>query len=128
LPPPPHDSTTDEDQRAIFFSAKWFFPKMLRLGSLMKDPAFAEEQEWRLVGGLKLPHVIPEYRVRGSIVVPHRVVKLDVAEAIDQVIEGIVVGPGLDGQQADIGLFFLKQAAKIGHIPHRLSSVPFRSQ
>jgi Protein of unknown function (DUF2971) len=126
-PSDPKYSPAGIGEKAVYFSAWWFFPKMLRIGSLVKDPAFHEEQEWRMVGGLYTPHIVPEYRIRGQIIVPHCVVRLDDEKSISEVIQEIIIGPGIDLQQAEIGLTFLKQSTGTGFISHRSSAVPFRS-
>lgn len=117
-----------EDERVVRFTSTWFFPKMLRLGSLLKDPAFAEEQEWRLIGGLYRPHVVPGFRLRGSISVPHRIVALAPVGAPHELIDQIVIGPGLDSHQAATGLFFLLQTTEAGQIGYVQSAIPFRNQ
>jgi hypothetical protein len=59
-----------EADRARFFAAQWLFPRMQRLARAMKDPAFREEREWRLIGGLFRPLPPLEMRPRGSLLIP----------------------------------------------------------
>lgn len=110
-------SPTTEDERMSYFGARWFFPRFQRLASLMKDPSFKEEAEWRLIAGLYRPHVTPDYRIRGAMIVPHRTLVFPEALLTEQVVSGVTIGPGLDYQQAEIGLFFLGQRAKVSILP-----------
>jgi Protein of unknown function (DUF2971) len=108
-----------------YFCSKWFFPKMYRLGSLMKDPTFFEEKEWRLIGGLYQPHTIPSYRCNAPLVIPHQVFNLALQGALDDVMESITIGPTFDQELAELGLFFFKQNAGV-HISTKRSAIPFR--
>lgn len=115
-----------EDDRLRHFAARWFFPRIQRLASLMKNPAFREEAEWRLIAGLYRPHITPDYRIRGAMVVPHRTLHFPEALSTDQVVTSVMIGPGLDYQQAEIGLFFLKQRASVPRLPVSQTAAPYR--
>lgn len=120
------DRVATEDERAVFFSARWFFPKMSRLASAMKDPSFSEEKEWRLIGGLYLPHVTPAYRFKGSLIVPHRVFRIADDDDVIRSTDSIEIGPSQDQDLADLGLFFFKQTVKMDHVRVERSAIPFR--
>lgn len=124
--PPSNGTTVDDESRAASFCARWFFPRMLRLGSLMKDPAFFEEKEWRLIGGLYKPHITPNYRCNGPLIIPHRVFDLSLQSTLEDVVDSITIGPAFDQGLADIGLFFFMQHAQVGHIQIKRSTIPFR--
>lgn len=59
---------------------------------LLKNPAFSEEQEWRLVNMLFKPHTkYEDFRVRGNQLIPYRAYKLE--EFDGPSITDIVLGP-----------------------------------
>lgn len=124
--PPPNDGLIADENRVGYFCAQWFFPKMLRLGSVMKDPAFREEKEWRLIGGLYKPHVTPSYRCNGPLVVPHRLFNLVLGGTLEDTVEGITIGPSIDQELAELGLSCLRASACVGHIASKRSTIPFR--
>jgi hypothetical protein len=124
--PPPNEGLVAEEHRVGYFCAQWFFPKMLRLGSLMKDPAFHEEKEWRLIGGLYKPHVTPSHRCNGPLVVPHRLFNLVFQGTFEDAVESITIGPTFDQELAELGLFFLRAKAGVDHIAIKRSAIPFR--
>jgi len=121
------DSGSAEEDKRTLFCAKWFFPKMSRLASTMKDPSFHEEEEWRLIGGLYTPHVVPSHRVRGSILVPHREFDFKDPDGVTRCISEILIGPNPNQNLADLGIFFFKQKIKIESVITRRSEIPFRA-
>ncbi|WP_322470402.1 DUF2971 domain-containing protein [Hydrogenophaga sp. SNF1] len=121
------DSDREEDHKRMLFCAKWFFPKMSRLASTMKDPSFHEEDEWRLIGGLYKPHVVPSYRFRGSLIVPHREFDFKDSDGVIRCISEIRIGPNSDQNLAEMGIFFLMQRIEIESVTTRRSEIPFRA-
>jgi len=117
-----------EREKAVLFAANWFFPKMLRLASLMKDPAFREEREWRLVAGLYRPHITPDYHVRGALVVPHRTLRFPDNRPVSDILVEVKIGPGSDPALAQEGLFFLRQREGIDLLRVTRTEVPYRPQ
>jgi len=127
LPPPPYPTDPNEEMKADWFSAQWFFPRMNRLASAMKDPAFAEEQEWRAVGGIWSSDEVPLVRARGALLLPYLTLNLrDTGEGLYPCVTEVMVGPGLDQELADFGLAKLFQSIQPGAIQITRSSAPYR--
>jgi hypothetical protein len=118
-----------EEDRARFFAAKWFFPKMQRLASAMKDPSFKEEREWRLIGALFVPLPPLDLRPRGSLLIPYETFKLEssAAPTFEGVISRVLVGPNPDQDLAVFGIERMKQCGYIGwDMQIETSKIPYR--
>lgn len=125
--PPPPNEDSDLETRARFFASSWFFPKMLRLGSSMKHPAFSEEQEWRLVGGLYKTNTIASVRAQGPLLVPYVNFELGEANGTIDAVKSIQIGPNSYSQElADMGVYCLLRAAKLTPIRTTRSLTPYR--
>ena len=128
-PGPPFPANMDENHRAHVFVSTWFFPKMQRLASVMKDPAFSEEKEWRLIGALLKPLPPMDVRPRGSVLVPYEIFKLESGEPspmFQGVINRVVVGPNSDQELASFGVERLSQRGYIQEMRIETSKVPYR--
>lgn len=127
-PGPPFPQDMSEQHRAHVFAGKWFFPKMQRLASAMKDPAFSEEREWRLIGGLWKPLPPLDVRPRGSLIVPYEIFKLhsDEQANFQGVIKRVIVGPNPDQEIAQFGVERLQQCGYIQEMRIDASKVPYR--
>jgi len=118
-----------EEERARFFSAQWFFPKMQRLASAMKDPAFKEEREWRLIGALLLPLPPLDVRPRGSLLIPYETFKLQsgTPATFEGVITRVLVGPNPDQELAVFSIARMQQCGYIGwDLRVETSKIPYR--
>jgi hypothetical protein len=115
-----------EEERRNHFANTWFFPKMLSLGSAMKHPAFSEEREWRLVGGLFKPHVTPAVRAQGSLLIPYQKFELGTVEEVRRDVKHIQIGPNSNQELADFGVFSLLRAADTEGIRIYRSETPYR--
>jgi hypothetical protein len=126
--PHPHTEDLNEESRAHVFCGTWFFPKMQRLASAMKHPAFSEEQEWRLVGALYKPLPPMDLRPRGSILVPFEVFKLSPNNnaPLEGIIESVMVGPNADQELATFGVERLQQLDLIRNMRIERSTAPYR--
>lgn len=117
--------------REIIFAGLWFFPKMQRLASAMKDPAFSTENEWRLVGGLQKPLPPIGLRVRGSVLVPYEIFRLHSGEHAGEELEGVItqvlVGPNPEQELARFGAERLAQCGYIKGVPINVSRIPYRN-
>jgi len=117
-----------EDYRIRVFVSRWFFPRMQRLASAMKDPAFIEEKEWRLVGALHTPLPPFNIRTRGALLVPYEVFELapNCHQPLEGVIESILIGPNADQELAAFGVDRLQQLGLVRGMMVERSKVPYR--
>jgi hypothetical protein len=115
-----------ELDRARFFAAQWFFPKMQRLASAMKDPAFKEEQEWRLIGALFQPLPPLDVRPGGSLLIPYEIFKLEsgTPATIEGVITRVLVRPDPEQELAVFGIARMQQCGYITGLRIETSSIP----
>jgi hypothetical protein len=98
-----------------------------RVAAILKDPSFSEEREWRIVSTGPISPDRLEYRIRGSIAIPH--CALSICEEIAQLpLTEIVVGPSFNQQLAIDGLQVLLSHCGIDNLPTiRPSRIPYRS-
>jgi len=131
IPALPFRPDGDENYRAINFAATKFFPRMQKLASAMKDPAFATEKEWRLVGGLFRPLPPIDVRVRGSVLIPYEIFRLHSGDGAPQVFEGVIprvlVGPNSQQELAQFGAERLNQIGYLSGTMIHASRIPYRN-
>ncbi|MDB5294392.1 MAG: hypothetical protein JWO31_375, partial [Phycisphaerales bacterium] len=109
----------DKYTEASNFCGHHFFPKMHRLGSAMKDPAFSEECEWRLIGGLKKSNREVKFRAKGSVIIPYQ--SFDLGEKVRDLLTEVIIGPssqqGLSREGLDRFLLAIQVAEASNHFP-----------
>ena len=93
-----------------------------------KDPAWAEEQEWRGV------YVIPDgelegvrFRPAGGVAVPYVSLKMGTESGKTLPIQEVVVGPTVDADTAMKSLELLLASNGYSDVDIRVSSVPLRA-
>jgi hypothetical protein len=128
VPPGECSPLMTEETRAHIFAGTWFFPKMQRLASAMKDPAFKEEREWRLIGGLLRPLPPLDVRPRGSLLIPYEIFKLEagIPPSFEGVIDRVLVGPNPDQELAIFGVERLQQCGYTTNVKIERSKIPYR--
>jgi hypothetical protein len=128
VPGAPSPSEMTESHRLNVFVSQWFFPKIQRLASAMKDPAFSEEREWRLIGALLKPLPPLDVRTRGSLLIPYEILRLEsgASPAFEGVIPRVLVGPNPDQDLAVFGLERLQQCKYISGLRIETSKIPYR--
>lgn len=102
------------------------------LTARLKDPAFAEENEWRLttmsLGGKRIPHgegifLKHGYRTIGSRIVPYLIAEYPDGVPVAEVILGYAIEP----EQATHALRFLFKEEQVEPAPEvKSSTVPVR--
>jgi hypothetical protein len=93
-----------------------------------KDPAWAEEQEWRGV------YVLPSgeldgvrSRPAGGVAVPYVNLEMGTADEEALPIREVVLGPSVDAETARKSLEMLPASNGYSEVELRVSSVPFRA-
>lgn len=121
--------SANEIARANLFAFNWFSLKMSRLASVMKDPAFREEREWRLVGPLFNANGKMGFRARGALVIPYDVFNLEsnVPHAFQGVIDRVLVGPNPDQETALLGVQILHNWGDLSDAQIDVSTIPYRT-
>lgn len=111
------------------FCGIWFFPKMLRLGSAIKDPAFREEEEWRLIGGLYKPHDPVLFRPKGPLVIPYQIFAFGDDVKVSDLLSEVIVGPSPEQKLARAGAerFLLSRVFGEGWVQVNKSDAPYRT-
>lgn len=113
--------TAEEIKETFPKAASKMFIDLFRIAALVKNPAFAEEQEWRLVLPLFLQHGKPRFRATRTTLVPY----IAHAFAPELPLTDLILGPGSDENSIFAAQKFLMTEG-IGITP-RLSSIPYRS-
>ena len=97
----------------------------IRLAPLLKNPAFAEEREWRLISGIRRANSGEwQIRVKGTHFVPYLVLWLGKTE--DSPIIQIIVGPHPQSEVAYLGVHQLRHSYKV-NASIKKSRTPYRS-
>jgi hypothetical protein len=97
----------------------------VRLAPLLKNPAFAEEKEWRLISGIRRADSGEwQIRVKGTHFVPYLVLELGKPETTP--IAQIIVGPNPQSDIAYLGVHQFRHSYKIG-VTVKKSRTPYRS-
>jgi len=119
--------TKQADQEQAFeASQEQFFFDFSRVVPVLKDPAFAEEGEWRAVLSLvSSRHPQMGYRVNKSMAVPHFELELESKEHPLPLRE-IVVGPMQYQELAMNGLSSLFEREHVSYWSIRRSLIPYR--
>jgi len=92
-----------------------------RLAASMKNAAFAEEKEWRLIGGPFPPGPASCWYVRGTLLVPGHKLKVDALAFVE-----IITGPSRDQRLAYDPLFGFCGWHGVEVRSHKSSHIPFR--
>ncbi|MGA8277255.1 MAG: DUF2971 domain-containing protein [Rhodanobacteraceae bacterium] len=95
----------------------------LKVSCLFKEPAFAAEQEWRIVCNTAQDRI--GFRQRGRILVPYMAVELW-AESSECPIREIGIGPGEHQRLNEAAIRCLLDANGLGKVIVNTSKVPFR--
>lgn len=90
--PDPNYRYTSHDI-AVHFFASWLWNKTQRLASAIKNGAFEEEGEWRLIGGLKGSKRADDFRAKGALLVPYKNFDISLDGSLDEVVTGVTIGP-----------------------------------
>jgi hypothetical protein len=93
---------TQEDLPRLFASF-WFWNRTQKLATAIKNQAFKEEEEWRLIGGLKMK---TEHgtRTKGSLLVPYQNFSISLNNSLNQVVTGATIGPNPNANIAQFGV------------------------
>jgi hypothetical protein len=113
--------TNEEISETFREAASKMFIDLFRIAALVKNPSFAEEQEWRLVIPFLLKDGKPRFRATRTTLVPY----IAHPFAPELPLIDLILGPGSDENSIFAARKFLMTEG-IGITP-RLSSVPYRS-
>lgn len=122
----PYISYTQEDLPRLFASF-WFWNRTQKLATAIKNRAFKEEGEWRLIGGLKVTKIQHHTRMKGSLLVPYQNFRIDLDNSLDNVVTGVTIGPNPNADLAQFGVnAFRHQCGITGPWNVVQSQVPYR--
>jgi hypothetical protein len=101
---------------------------LLHVVALLKNVAFKEEDEWRLVTWYnaltKVARYPRRFRAERAVLIPYLEFPLDKGTEILITLNDLVIGPGCDSQALSTAKSFLES---IGiELPPSVSSVPYR--
>jgi Protein of unknown function (DUF2971) len=107
------------------FFGKYFISSIFRIASLIKDPAFAEEREWRLVLGPK-SYTDAFFRIGPSTLIPYWKISLTSGDAFEP-LKKVILGPCPGPKQSLEAAEGYSLSKRLGSIEVDSSSVPFRN-
>jgi hypothetical protein len=99
----PYVTYTQEDMPR-FFASFWFWNRTQKLATAIKNRAFKEEGEWRLIGGLKVAKIGHNTRMKGSLLVPYQNFSIDLDGSLNHVVTGVTIGPNPNADLAQFGV------------------------
>jgi len=93
-----------QDDMPNLFAGLWFWNRTQKLATAIKDRAFKEEGEWRVIGGLKKTKLADGIRTKGSLLVPYQEFSIALHDSLNHVVTGITIGPNPNANLAQFGV------------------------
>ena len=119
----PNGNIPTEDQ--IEHAINKLLPEFARIAPRLKDPAFSEENEWRLISGLVTIHDKRlRYRPGKSGIIPY--LEIDLNEARDSLFQEVVVGPTPEMYLATNAVSNLMSSEMLNDWSVKCSQIPYR--
>jgi hypothetical protein len=117
---------TQEDLPNLF-AAFWFWNRTQKLATAIKNRAFKEEGEWRVIGGLRKTKLADDMRTKGSLLVPYQNFSIALNDSLNHVVTGITIGPNPNANLARFGVERFQHHCGITEVWDVVpSNVPYR--
>ena len=115
-------------EKDMEYSGRGFLAAFAAIAPQLKDPAFSEEQEWRLISP-KFMTSDPDIKFRqgSSFIVPYVEFRLAYEDDASLSLQELFVGPTPHPELAAEALWTLLMSARVDWKEIKLSKVPFRS-